>query len=153
MGANNFFSKFASIDPLAHALHLPGANKYSEEQARRDAGTSGAGPYAGVAPTLAGANAGYAPGGPGAVAGWHQWQPNAPGGAFGFAQRFSNAVGNTTPNPAGGQWTPSNPGQLQNTMNNPAGGTYAAPPGINPYVAAIPRMVGTQGQPNPMQSR
>lgn len=150
MGTGTFFSKLASVDPLAQALHLPGAGKYAQLQARDDAGSSGAGPYAGVTPTLAGANAGYLPGGPGANEHWTQWHPSAPGGAFGFAQRFSSAVGQTTPNPAGGAWTPGNPGQVRTAATTSPG--YAAPPGINPYAAAAgaPRTTWNQGQVTPM---
>jgi hypothetical protein len=64
---NNFFAKLAQHDPLAQALHLPGYNAAAGAQATRAAGNSpfAAGPYTGVAPSLAGANAGYAAGGPG----------------------------------------------------------------------------------------
>lgn len=139
MGSTNFFSKLASVDPLAQALHLPGSNKYAQAEASANAGSSAAngGPYAGVAPTLAGANGGYSPGGPGSNADWHQWAPTQPGGAFGFAQRFSSAVGKTTVNPNNpGQMPtmPGNPGQLRSAATSAPG--YAAPPPINPYVAA-----------------
>lgn len=140
MGSSSFFSKFASIDPLAQALHLPGSDKYRQQQAN-DANSKGAvGPYAGVTPTLAGANSGYAPGGPGSDPNWKPFTPQAPGGLFGFAQRFSSAVGDTTPNPdnaaAGKISTPGTPGQLASTyrtgtpVNQP--NTYAQ----SPYVAA-----------------
>ena len=158
MGSGTFFSKLASVDPLAQALHLPGATKYRQQAARNDAGTSGGGPYAGVTPTLAGANAGYLPGGPGANEHWQQWAPHAPGGALGFAQHFASAVGGTTPNPADGNFMPSNPGQIGSTFKSNAG--YAAPPGINPYAGAAgaQRPVGMnatwqQVQISPMQSR
>ncbi len=103
MSSDNYFAKLASIDPLAQALHLPGANKYSQYQASQDAGTSAAngGPYTGVTPTLAAANGGYAPGGPGANQ-WQPWTPSTPGGLFGFLQKGAASAGSTTPNPAGG---------------------------------------------------
>lgn len=136
MGSTNFFSKLASVDPLAQALHLPGSNKYAQAEASQDAGTSAAngGPYSGKTATLAGANGNYAPGGPGSNEGWQQWAPTAPGGIFGAAQRISSAVGGTTPNPIGGSFFPNNPGQLKSTATTAPG--YTAPPGINPYVAA-----------------
>jgi hypothetical protein len=70
VGSNNFFSKLASYDPLAQAFNLPGSGKYAQQQQQNAAGASSAGPYAGVAPTLAAANAGYAPGGPGSNPGY-----------------------------------------------------------------------------------
>jgi hypothetical protein len=105
MSSDNFFAKFASIDPLAQAMHLPGANKYVQSQASREAGTSAAngGPYTGVTPTLAAANAGYTPGGPGANQ-WSAWAPQNPGGFFGFLQKGASSAGSTTPNPAGGTY-------------------------------------------------
>lgn len=125
MGTGTFFSKIASVDPLAHALHLPGANKYAQVEATKDAGQSAANgqAYTGVAPTLAAANAGYAAGGPGSNADWHPWTPNAPGGIFGAAQRVSSAVGGTTPDPYDGRLTPQNPGQLVNTAQTAPGYT------------------------------
>jgi hypothetical protein len=56
MGVTNWFSQLASHDPLANKLNLPGAHGYANWQ-HPSGGTSG--PYAGVAPSLAGANAGY----------------------------------------------------------------------------------------------
>lgn len=132
MGASNFFSKFASIDPLAQALNLPGAHKYAQQQAKDEAGKAGAsgGAYTGVDATLAGSNAGYAPGGPGATVGWHQYAPHAQGGLFGAAQGVANLSGNATPQP----WSS---GQLKPfTQANPTAGT------TNPYVTAsqgVPR--------------
>lgn len=140
MGSSNFFAKFASIDPLAQALHLPGSDKYRQQQAQDANSTGAVGPYAGVTPTLAGANAGYAPGGPGANPNYVPFQAKTPGGLFGAAQRFSSAVGGTTPNPddvaAGKVATPDTPGQLASTyrtgtpVNQP--NTYVS----SPYVAA-----------------
>ena len=101
MGTGTFFSKVASVDPLAQALHLPGADKYAQQQASQNAGTSAYGPYTGVAPTLAGANAGYAAGGPGSNAGYTPWTPTQQGGLFGGAQRFASGAGSTIINPAG----------------------------------------------------
>lgn len=132
MGSSNFFSKFASIDPLAQALNLPGAHKYAQQQAKDEAGKAGAsgGAYTGVAPTLAGANAEYAPGGPGATVGWSQYQPHAQGGLFGTLQHGANVSGNVTPQP----WST---GDLKPfTQANPTAGT------TNPYVTAsqgVPR--------------
>ena len=99
MGTGTFFSKMASYDPLANALHLPGANKYAAQQASQDAGRSAYGPYTGVTPTLAGANAGYAPGGPGANAGYTPWTPTGLSGL----QKFAATSGQVTPNPYGWQ--------------------------------------------------
>lgn len=126
MGSSSFFSKLASVDPLAQALHLPGATKAVQAQQKANAGTSAAngGPYTGVTPTLAAAAGGYQPGGPGANAGWRPWAPSAPGGIMGGAQRFSAGVGQTTPNPAGGSWMPSAPNQVISTMT---GGPSTAP--------------------------
>lgn len=62
MGTGTFFSKVASYDPLAQALHLPGAGKYDQQQTRDSINEQSANaslPYAGQTPTLAGANAGY----------------------------------------------------------------------------------------------
>lgn len=67
MGADTFFSQWASKDKLANAIGLPGAGKYQSyqfPQSRYDTG-----PYTGVTPTLAGANAGYQAGGPGSIPG------------------------------------------------------------------------------------
>jgi hypothetical protein len=151
MGSSNIFAKAASIDPLAQALHLPGANKYAQQQAQNANSTGAAGPYAGVTPTLAGANAGYAPGGPGANPDYVPFQAQRPGGVFGAAQRFSSAVGSTAPNPAGGQWTLNGGLTPAPSSTMGAGGVYATTPtgspgaqaGMNPYVAATQR----QGQP------
>lgn len=140
MGSSNFFAKFASIDPLAQALHLPGSDKYRQQQAQNANSTGAVGPYAGITPTLAGANSGYAPGGPGSNPDWRPFVAQRPGGLFGAAQRFSSAVGGTTPNPdavaAGKVALPNTPGQLASTYrtgtpsNQP--NTYAQ----SPYVAA-----------------
>jgi hypothetical protein len=101
MGTGTFFSKVASVDPLAQALHLPGADKYAQQQASSNAGTSAYGPYTGVTPTLAGANAGYVAGGPGANANYTPWTPAQQGGLFGAAQRFASGAGATGFNPIG----------------------------------------------------
>jgi hypothetical protein len=68
MGSNSFFSMLANHDPLAQALHLPGAGKYAQSQARGNI-APGTGPYAGQPATLAGANAGYVGNAPGANSG------------------------------------------------------------------------------------
>lgn len=98
MGSNNFFSKMASYDPLAHALHLPGANKYAQAQTSAAAGQSGGGPFAGVTPTLAQANAGYAPGTPGANQDWKPFVQPKFGNSF---QNFASGAGATGFNPSG----------------------------------------------------
>lgn len=119
MGTGTFFSKIASVDPLAQALHLPGASKYAQLEQSKNAGGSAAngGPYTGVAPTLAAASEGYVPGGTGANKQWSNWAPTAPGGLFGGAQRFSAAVGQTTPDPSTGRYVGANPGQLVSTAS------------------------------------
>jgi len=94
MGGNNFFSKIASIDPIAQALNLPGAHSYANAQANAHLPGSN-GPYTGVTPTLAGANAGYAPGGPGANP-WQQPVPWHQGGLFGTLQGAASDVGGTS---------------------------------------------------------
>lgn len=159
MGTGTFFSKVASIDPLAHALHLPGANKYAQQQAQDANSTGAVGPYAGVTPTLAGSNAGYAPGGPGSNPEYVPFSAKRPGGAFGFAQRFSSAVGDTTPSPdaalSGKLALPSSPGGIAQSYHTgqPAGvadpyaptapGNPGAQAALHPYAAATQR-VGTQ---------
>lgn len=136
MGSSNFFAKLASVDPLAQALHLPGSNKYAQQEAQDANSTGAVGPYAGVTPTLAGANSGYAPGGPGSNPNYVPFHAQAPGGLFGAAQRFSTAVGDTTPNPD----TPTKPfgmpGQIVGSLQTgqPYGG--ASPYGAPAYVAA-----------------
>ena len=147
MGNSNFFSKLASIDPLAQALDLPGAHKYAQAQAQSAAGqtdTNG-GAYTGVAPTLAGANAGYAPGGPGATPGFSPTQPSGGGGLFGILQKGANLVGNSMPYRGGSGIVPTGPGSLstgnQYVQGNSAGG---AP---NPWVTAARGAV--QAQQNP----
>jgi hypothetical protein len=99
MGSTNFFSKLASIDPLAQALNLPGAHKYAQNQAGDV--QSNAGPYAGTTPTLADANAGYAPGSKGAQPGWTPNQ-STPGqnGLFSFLQKGANLSGNLSAQPS-----------------------------------------------------
>lgn len=100
MGTTTFFSKLASYDPLAHAMHLPGASKYEAAQASNAAGQSGGGPYAGVAPTLAAANAGYQPGGVGANQDWKPFQMPNIGSSW---QNFAAKQGSTMPSPWGPQ--------------------------------------------------
>ena len=95
MGSSSFFTKLASVDPIAQALDLPGAHKQAQAQAQRNAGqtdTNG-GAYTGIGATLAGANAGYAPGGPGAPAGWAPTQPNNNMGLFGLMQKGATLGG------------------------------------------------------------
>ena len=141
MGSTNFFSKLASVDPLAQALNLPGAHKYAQAQAQ-DVQTN-AGPYAGTTPTLADANAGYAPGSKDALAGWTPNQATTPGNSlFGFAQHAANLSGNVTPQPwATGTLKPF-------TQANPTAGTQntfvQGSQTVNPYVNAAQR-AGQQG--------
>lgn len=154
MGSGTFFSKLASVDPLAQALHLPGSDKYRQQEAN-DANSKGAvGPYAGVTPTLAGANSGYAPGGPGANPNYVPFHAQAPGGLFGFAQRFSSAVGGTTPSPdaalAGKIATPNSPGQNLTTLKTGTPGGGASLYGAPDYVAASQQ--ANMGQYNPTQA-
>jgi hypothetical protein len=151
MGSSTFFSKLASVDPLAQALHLPGADKWRQQEAENANNTNAVGPYAGVTPTLAGANAGYAPGGPGSNPNYVPFQAKAPGGLFGFAQRFASGVGDTTPSPdaalSGKVALPSSPGQIGSTLKTgvPTGqqNDYGAPA----YVAASQQ--ANMGQYNP----
>src|SRR5579859_5779110 len=100
MGTGTFFSKLASYDPLAHALHLPGASKYEQLQASQANGNSSTGPYQGVTPTLAGANAGYAAGGPGANQGYVPWTMPKIGSAW---LNFAASQGSKMPSPWGPQ--------------------------------------------------
>jgi hypothetical protein len=141
MGSDNFFSKVASIDPIAQMLHLPGSNKYAQSEAQAANSAPDSGPYNGVAPTLAAANAGYTPGGPGANASYVPFAAARPGGLFGGLQRIAAASGDTLPNVAAGQVLPPVSG-VPTTLRTgqPAGvaNPYGAPPPIapNPYVAA-----------------
>jgi len=144
VGSDNFFSKFASIDPLAQALNLPGAHKYAQSQAQDMAGKtdSNGGAYTGVDATLAGTNAGYAPGGPGATAGFMPTRPDA--GAFGSGilggmTKAANLSGNLTPqgngtsvSPAAG-FSTANPNVQQSTVRNPVPAWGAT---ANPYARA-----------------
>ena len=118
MGSNNFFSKLASVDPVAQAFHLPGSQSYKQGQASAQAGASAqvGGPYSGVTPTLAGANAGYAPGGPGATVGWRPWAPTGPSGLMGFMQRAASPLPGGTPDGLSG--VPQTAGQMA-AGNNP----------------------------------
>lgn len=142
MGSTNFFSKLASVDPLAQALHLPGSTKYAQQEANDANSTGAVGPYAGVTPTLAGANGGYAPGGPGSNPDWKPFAAQRPGGLFGFAQRAAAVAGDTTPNPADGNYlSGGTPSQLLATARTGQGaGAGASPygpgPAISPYVTA-----------------
>ena len=99
MGSDNFFSKIASVDPIAQALNMPGAHKYAQAQAQDVQTNPGA--YAGVAPTLAAANAGYAPGtvAQGAQQGWTPNQAAGGGnGLFNLLQHGANVSGAVGPN-------------------------------------------------------
>jgi hypothetical protein len=144
VGSNNFFSKVASIDPLAQALNLPGAHKFAQSQAQ-DVQTN-AGPFAGKTPTLADANAGYAPGSAGATVGWTPNQATVPGNSlFGAAQRAANLSGNLSAQPTNGL-----PGSGRGGIGlpNPTAGTqntYVQPTQtMNPYVTAA-RAAAQQG--------
>jgi hypothetical protein len=144
MGSDNFFSKAASIDPLAQALNLPGAHKYAQSQAQ-DVQTN-AGPYAGQTPTLAASNAGYLPGDTanGAVVGWTPNQNTGGGNAlFGELQGAANLSGNLTPQP----WSTGNLKPF--TQATPGAGTnnsFVQRSGtVNPYVTAAGRATAAQG--------
>jgi hypothetical protein len=120
MGNSNFFSKVASIDPLAQALDLPGAHKYAQAQAQDV--QSNVGPYAGQAPTLAAANVGYAPGttAQGATPGWNPINATASGNKL-----FSG---------------------LQSVANNPVvQGAFAT----NPIIPSVAAKVGAPGTGTP----
>lgn len=146
MGSDNFFSKVASIDPLAQALNLPGAHKYAQSQAQDAAGgtdTNG-GAYTGLNATLAGANAGYAPGGPGATVGFAPTQPTSGNSLFGKLQGGANLLGNLTPQPwATGTLKPF-------TTANPGAGTSNSyvqnSQTVNPYVTAARNATAPQSQ-------
>lgn len=141
MGSTNFFSKLASVDPLAQALNLPGAHKYAQAQAQ-DVQTN-PGPYAGVTPTLADANAGYAPGSADAQKGWTPNQATTPGNSlFGKLQGAANVSGNLTPQPwATGTLKPF-------AQANPTAGTgnsfVQGSQTVNPYVTAAQRASQSQ---------
>lgn len=149
MGSDNFFSKLASIDPLAQALNLPGAHKYAQSQAKDRAGqtdTNG-GAYTGVDATLAGANAGYAPGGPGATPGFTPTTPTVGGGLFGTLQKAANLSGNLSAQP-----TNSLPGSGRSGIGlpNPGAGTnntyVQQSQTVNPYVTAARGAAQQQNQ-------
>ena len=137
MGSDNFFSKFASIDPIAQALDAPGAHKYAQAQAQ-DVQTN-AGPYAGQTPTLAASKEGYTPGSTaqGAVAGWTPNQASTSNGLFGILQKGANTFGNVAGAAPGVQLVPQkNTLQPNFSSGNPAvqqSGT------VNPYVTAAQR--------------
>jgi hypothetical protein len=139
LGSDNFFSKAASIDPLAQALDLPGAHKYAQSQAQ-DVQTN-AGPYAGVTPTLAAANEGYTPGSTnlGAQPGWTPNQNTGGPGFFGSLQRIANGVGNTMPTHAAN-------GMVNGTGGFSTGNPYVQQSAtVNPYVTAAGRAAAAQG--------
>jgi hypothetical protein len=136
VGSTNFFSKLASIDPLAQALNLPGAHKYAQNQAQANAGATdtNGGAYTGVNATLAGANAGYKPGGPGATIGFAPTQPTPGNSLFGKLQGAANLSGNVSAQP----WA-SGSLNLGATPNVGAGTTNPYVQGsqtMNPYAAA-----------------
>jgi len=141
MGSGTFFSKVASVDPLAQALHLPGADKYAQQEAEDANSTGAVGPYAGVTPTLAAANAGYAPGGPGANANYVPFSAKQPGGFFGTMQKAANLSGNITPSLSGVGAAPSTP-----STSTVAGG------GANPYATAAAGNPNAQAAMNPQRS-
>lgn len=137
MGSTNFFSKLASVDPLAQALDLPGAHKYAQAQAQ-DVQTN-AGPYAGTTPTLADANAGYAPGSADAQQGWTPNQTTAPGNSlFGHLQNIANVSGNLGTQPLAGRYTPT---PMQGTNNTYVQGSQT----VNPYITAARGAAQPQG--------
>ncbi len=141
MGGNNFFSKIASIDPIAQALRLPGHDAYAKAQANAHLPGSN-GPYTGVTPTLAAANAGYTPGGPGANP-WQQPQPWHQGGLLGALQggasQFGNIMdvgGNTPLGPT------SNPSFSAPNFSNASPSRTGAVGQVNPYSAAAQKAGG-----------
>jgi hypothetical protein len=152
MGNSNFFSKFASIDPLAQALNLPGAHKYAQQQAQDRAGqtdTNG-GAYTGIDATLAGANAGYAPGGPGSTPGFTPTTPSGGGGLFGALQKGANLSGNLTPQGTGTSVSPATPGNGTNnsyvqSTNAPQNPIATAPAGYGNAYAQNPWMLAAKG--------
>jgi len=124
MGSNTFFSKLASFDPLAQALHLPGAGKYMQSQTSAAAGKSAdnAGPYAGVAPTLQASQAGYQPGGVGSNAGWKPFQMPTVGNGW---QHFAGSQGNISPGIVGPLVDKGAPGtNIGYSSNMPATSAY-----------------------------
>jgi hypothetical protein len=143
MGSDNFFSKAASIDPLAQALNLPGAHKYAQAQAQ-DVQTN-PGPYAGVTPTLAGANAGYVAGGPGATSAWTPNQNTGGGnGLFHVLQGGANGISNNfVPVHPGANGAPTYTGNNMGSFGNPnvQGSTTQ-----NPYVTAARGAAAAGGQ-------
>ncbi len=158
MGSDNFFSKVASVDPLAQALHLPGSNKYAQAVAQRNAGATdtNGGAYTGIAPTLAAANAGYVPGGPGAPAGWTQQNSgSSPGGLFGFGMRNAGTVGRASLDTLAATGDPGFTGLAAYGNTTPSyggttpvyGRTSGVSPAVNPYVQAA-RGAQQQGNQN-----
>lgn len=136
MGSDNFFAKIASIDPIAHVLHLPGANTAANAEAEAANNTGAVGPYAGDTATLAGANAGYAPGGPGSNSNYVPFTASQPGGIFGSLQRYATDAGNVTPTLTSG---PKAPNGVPGGGPNP----YAVAPAGNPMNQAA-MQAGTQ---------
>lgn len=146
MGTGTFFSKVASYDPLAHALHLPGANKYEQLQASQAAGQSGAngGPYTGQAPSLSAAAGGYAPGGPGSNVGWAPYVSPQIGNGF---QRFASGTGAALFNAGGiGPATPSSVASGINSNPYPSY-TPADQQGqnVNPAISQAQRTIAGRG--------
>ena len=140
MGGDNFFAKLASADPIARTLGLPGANKYAQAVAQRNAGATdvNGGPFQGIAPTLAAANDGYTANAAGAPANWQQVNlGSSPSGIFGFAQKAANLSAATNPN-------------LQLGTNPMQAGHPGAVPGFslgNPYAPNGSQNVGNSQQP------
>jgi hypothetical protein len=118
----------ANDDPLAKTLNLPGSHTYANQQNQDIENMSmGQGGYAGVAPTLAGANAGYAAGGPGSTFG----QTNAPvenafmANAAGTANPYVTAAGKAVSSPwATAPTTPPMAGAPASPSTRPQTGVY-----------------------------
>jgi hypothetical protein len=142
MGGNNFFSKIASVDPIAQALHLPGYNAYAKAQANAHLPGSN-GPYSGIAPTLAGANAGYAPGGPGSNPMWRQPQPWHQGGLLGALQGGATQFGNVMDVGGNTPLLPTTNPQFKAPNLSNASPSQTGPVGqVNPYSAAAQKAGG-----------
>jgi hypothetical protein len=144
-----FFEKVASVDPVAQALHLPGSTSYENSQMQQQqqaAEANGLGPYARVAPSLAGANAGYVQGGPGATPGWQPYQYQSQGGLLGKLQGIAN-TGQIVPNGTSSNTFGANAAPTAGAMNAQNGqyvqaAAQAAQPQqqqLRPQVSALQR--------------
>jgi hypothetical protein len=153
MGGHNFFSKVASIDPIAQAVHAPGYNDEANYQLKQHMPGSN-GPYSGVTASLAGANAGYAAGGPGANADWKAPVPWHQGGIMGALQGAASGADpqraiQAGPGAYGLPNTGTSTGPVGQSGYNDTSASY-----VNAARNAVPRpvMTGTQGQIAPPRS-